>query len=349
MPPRVESLTVEQAGQLLAPIGKVCIRGIERTGSINDVFRVTTTDRGNFYVKFHTARWYANEPDAFFCVEREAAVHQLLAKRGMPLPYVAWGDLTRKIVPLSCYICGELPGRPITEAIAADPAAGPRMLRELGAYFRRLHVIEFGTAGLLDARHAVFAPPTGPVPAMPTVWDGGSMHRAEALQRDSLEQLERLRRERLLPEATLGLLEGLFRRTAEVAGEGYWPPRFTVGNCHAYHFYVDRRGGEYDVTGFYDFEAVSAGNPLTDIVELAVTLTPSTHGLAWQEPFFEGYGRLPPLEPYKIFLLSYLLPEYGTSKRELIPDPPWFAGRLPSLLSADTWDALEWYPGGNGK
>ena len=78
-------LSTVQAQKLLLPIGDVMITGIERTATINDVFRIKTRDHGNDYIKFHTARWYADQPDTFFVVNRECAVHELLRKRGMPL------------------------------------------------------------------------------------------------------------------------------------------------------------------------------------------------------------------------------------------------------------------------
>jgi Ser/Thr protein kinase RdoA (MazF antagonist) len=82
----------------------------------NDVFRIRTKAHGSYYVKFHTARWYADQPDAFFVVERECALCELLRKRGIPLPYRAWGDYTRAVVPRPVFVSEELQGIPILDA-----------------------------------------------------------------------------------------------------------------------------------------------------------------------------------------------------------------------------------------
>ena len=75
-------LTLEQAQRLLAPVGDVEIVEITVAATTNDVFKVATRDHGNFYIKLHTARWYADQPDTFFVVNRECAVSELLRKRG---------------------------------------------------------------------------------------------------------------------------------------------------------------------------------------------------------------------------------------------------------------------------
>ena len=100
------SLTAEQAEKLLAPFGSVTVDEVSVAATINDVFKVRTRGHGNFYVKFHTARWYADQPDTFFVVERECTVHELLRRRGIPLPYSVWGDYTRMVVDRSVFICG---------------------------------------------------------------------------------------------------------------------------------------------------------------------------------------------------------------------------------------------------
>ena len=99
------TLTPEQAKMLLAPLGSVSVLDVTVAATTNDVFRVSTREHGVYYVKFHTASWYSDQPDTFFVVERECAVCDLLRKRGMPLPYRAWGDFTRQVSPSENNFC----------------------------------------------------------------------------------------------------------------------------------------------------------------------------------------------------------------------------------------------------
>jgi aminoglycoside phosphotransferase len=336
-----EELTKEQAQRLLAPLGAVSVADISRAATTNDVFRVVTKTHGTYYVKFHTARWYADQPDTFFVVERECAVCEFLRKRGMPLPYRAWGDFTRTVVSRSVYICGELDGIPVPDALNRFPEQRGSILRAFGRYMRQLHAIEFSTPGLFAYAHAYFGD-TMPVPPV-CAPDQGGLHRPEYFQRDALQTLEAKRA--LLPEHAVARLSVLFQSLGDVIRPDYAPPRFMVGNCHAWHFHADQVNGGWAIRGFYDFEAVSAGDPNIDLVELDVTLTPALGGASWREPFFEGYGRWPRFEGYKRRLFYYLLCEVGNPYTRQIPDPVWLNGRWQAMINASGWQELEWFPG----
>jgi len=327
------SLTPAQAARLLAPVGAVSVLDVRQIGSTNDVFKVTTQDHGNFYAKFHTARWYADQPDTFFVVEREVAVCELLRKRGLPLPYQAWGDYTRMVVPRSVFICGELPGIPVPEALERFPDERGGILNALGRYMRTLHDIQFSRPGILAYAHAHFAERDGPIPPVFS-WDGHYMHHAEILRNEALRLLEKKRE--CLPDAVADSLKKFFATLADTVRVDYVPPRFTVGNCHAWHFHVLRENGEWTVQGFYDFEAVSAGDPHIDLVELDVTLTPAVRSTEWRKPFFDGYGSWPEFEGYKRRLLFYLISDLGKT------DSDGLAQRLPSIIAAESWSELNW-------
>jgi len=341
--PNRPELTPEQARKLLAPIGDVVVEHIQVAATINHVFEVVTHSHGKFYVKFHTARWYADQPDTFFVVNRECAVHELLRKRGMPLPYDAWADYTRSVVPRSVYICGELEGIPVTEAIKQHPDEAGAILGALGRYLHRLHDIEFSGPGLLEPAHAHFAPPEGripPVVAWPVDVDHPTWRQKEALAAVAEAQLVGV----LRPEVALAfnqLLQGM----ADALRPHYESPRFVVGNCHAYHFHVERADGDWKVLGFYDFEAVQAGDTTVDLVELDMTLTPAMHSLAWRRPLFDGYGSWPDFNDYKTRLLvEYLLYYRLRAPAREVPDPAWLDGRWLDLIQAGDWDELAWYP-----
>jgi aminoglycoside phosphotransferase len=334
-------LSLEHAQQLLARIGPVEIDHLSVAATTNDVFRVVTRAHGTFFIKFHTARWYADQPDTAFVAEREAAAVELLRTRDMPLPYVAWADTSRSIVSRSVFICGELPGIPVPEAAQQYPAEANEMLRALGRYLRRLHATEFANPGILSREHAALAPPSGVIPYVAS-WDEHAMHHPEHFQREALAELART--EPLLPREAGAELAARFAQSAEVLRPNYHPPRFVVGNCHAYHFHVARDNGAWDVTGLYDFEAVSAGDCATDLVELEVTLTPALRSHAWREALFAGYGRRPDFAGYRLRLWYYLLCELGRAWSTSVPDPEWLSRQWPALLAANTWDDLVWFP-----
>lgn len=326
---------------LLAPLGPVSIQDIRVAATTNDVFQVTTEGHGTYYVKFHTARYYADQPDTFFVVERECAVATLLHKRGLSLPYRAWGDYTRTVVPRSVYICERLNGLPLPDAVAQHPDQAADILRAFGGYMKTLHGIEFTRPGILSSVHAYFAPPAGVIPAVCT-WEEHSMHHPEVMQREAMELLEK--KGALLPDHVLPRLSEVFQSLADVIRDDYSPPRFTVGNCHAWHFHVTRQNGQWKVLGFYDFEACSAGDATLDLLELEITLTPALKGTTWRDDFFEGYGHRPEFDGYRRRLLCSLLNDVGKSYSRLIPDPAWLNGQWENLIDAADWNDLTWYP-----
>jgi aminoglycoside phosphotransferase len=328
----VEDLSREQAAALLAALGDVSVTAVRRTATSNDVWRVETAVRGNYYVKVHTARWYDGE-DAYFVVRREEAVLELLRKRGLAPAYDGWGDYTRMVLPRAVFVCGELPGVTVPAALDRWPSEQDAVLRSLGRYVRRLHSIEFARAGLVSGAHAHFAGPEGIIPPAVT-WDDHAMHHPEHLRRDAVAALDAARNWPL-DDSVDDALRDLFDGCVEVTRDDYEPPRFTVGNCHAHHFHVERAGAEWRVTGFYDLEAVSAGDTVTDLVELEVTLTPALGSCTWRDAFFEGYGERPSLEGYKPRLFYYLLVgRYGVRD--------WPTDRWRKLMRADTWSELDW-------
>lgn len=336
-------LNPEQARRLLTPVGDVSVEDVRVAATINDVFKVVTRSHGTFYIKFHTARWYADQPDTSFVAEREAAVHELLRKRGMPLPYEAWADTSRSVVSRSVFICGELPGIPITEALARFPQDASEIVRSLARYLRRLHEIEFSNPGILGPEHARAANERGPIPRV-EAWDQHEMHRPEHFQRAALDLLADVTVRGLLSAEVTAALERLFHQSAATIAADYAPPRFTVGNCHAWHFHVEHSAEAWPVRGFYDFEAASAGDPTIDLVEIEVTLTPDMRSFRWREPFFEGYGSTPAFEGYKMRVLYYLLSQVGRSGTRQVPDQAWLQGQWLNLIHAPDCEQLAWFP-----
>ena len=137
---RTASLSVDQAQSLLARESAVVL-STRQIGFTNDVFRVATRSHGNYYVKFHTARWYLDMEDTAPVVERELAGYELLCKRGIELPYGMWRDCTRTVVPQSVVISQQLVGEPVPSILKLQPEAAPHIASALGRYLRRLHDI----------------------------------------------------------------------------------------------------------------------------------------------------------------------------------------------------------------
>ena len=331
---------------LLAPLGAVSVLGVTVAATSNHVFRVSTHEHGTYYVKFHTASWYSDHADAYFAVERECAVYDLLRKRGIALPYRAWGDFGRQVVPRSVFICEELGGIPAPDALRQFPDQRPAILQALGRYLRRLHSIEFARAGFIGRPHAYFAPAAGTVPLAYT-WDRQAYQRPELLQQDAVELLER--NAQVLPQSVVPRLRQLFGTLADVAQADYQPPRFTIANCHAHHFHVDQTNGDWEVLGFYDFEAASAGAPICDLVELELALTPALPGAGWREPFYDAYGPWPSFESYKRRVLCELLAWRSADASDVVPDPQWLDEAWPKLIDAADWAEFQWHPVGDSE
>jgi hypothetical protein len=337
----MSTLTAQQAEALLSSVGNVAVADIRVAATTNDVFRVATAHHGTYFIKFHTARWYADQPDTFFVVQRECAVPELLRKRGIPLPYRAWGAFERTVVPRSVFICEELGGIPLPTALEQFPEEAESILRSFGRYMRMLHSIAFSRPGLVEPAHVYFAPPAGTIPPVPA-WQGGGLHSAAVFQSEALGLLEQ--KASLLPDDVVPRLSNMFLSLGDLIRADYDPPRFTVGNCHAWHFHMEKSNGAWEVLGFYDFEACSAGDANIDLVELDITLTPATRGTAWRHPFFEGYASRPSFEGYKRRLLYYLLCEVGRKHARMIPDTAWLEGQWHGLMDAGNWEAFTWCP-----
>lgn len=330
-------LTVEQAERLLKPVGNVAVRSIERYYASNSVFRVATLSHGNWYVKFYTARWYADREDAPYVAEREQAACALLARYGIPQPYRSWADVSRRIVSHSVYISSELGGVPVHTAIAQYPSEAAEIVAAVGAYLRRIHQIEFTTAGLLATEHLLAPADRGIIGPVET-WNDHPMHRLDVFRRGWIEKLARFRGEGKLPPQVISVLEQRTARIAEVLAGQYARLRFTIGNCHTCHFHAQRRAEGWQITGLFDFEAASAASAPTDLIELEIGFTPQLKHGRWRDAFFSGYGGHPPLEAYKLRLLDYLLGGiYG------VPTDHWPAEHWLRIINATRWEELEWW------
>ena len=343
---RTAELTVAQAQELLADsVPGVQVVKTQQVAFTNDVFRTLSRSHGNYYIKFHTARWYVDLPDTACVVDRELAGHELLARRGMALPYRMWGDCSGRVVPRAALISEHLVGEPVSSILKRQPEATEPLVEELGRYLRRLHSIEFSHRAPLSLGLVRSAGPSGRivVPPQPPEWDSedrptirrgrgrlGGACDAGVVDTQTAQELEKL-----LDAAPA---------TGSAVG-----PRFTLKNCHLPHFHALPADGGWQVTGVYDFEAVSADYAGGDVMELEFNLTPVTGGFAWRHAFERGYGEVSDFPRYKVRLLNDLLYYMGEFTRagrfgEKVPDIPWLSARLVQLAKAQCWRELEWFP-----
>jgi hypothetical protein len=140
----------------------------------------------------------------------------------------------------------------------------------------------------------------------------------------------------------------LFKGMTDAIRGDYEPPRFTIGNCHISHFFFERveanGRGTWIVRGLCDLEDASAGDSVTDLVDIELSMVPKWKTYAWRRPLLEGYGRSVSFEGYKLRLLSALLGAIRGWDPRIVPDLDWLNERWKPLIRARSWEQLNWFP-----
>jgi len=334
-------LTVTTAQMLLAPIMNSSVQAVEHITNTNDVFKVVTEHDGNFYVKFHTSHWYKDAADTYIVVQREAAVFELLRRKGISLGYRTWTDCTRQVVNRSVLITSELSGIPITTALKDVPDECDQIIIALASFLKRLHGLEFPRAGYIELSGDDDLP-FSLNPGEHPWFDSHPCQKPENFKVFALDILKS--KEKVIPLSLFTALKDRFDKIPAILGSEYQPPRFVINNYHPFHIHVARDLSGWQVIGLYDFEAVSAGNPLFDLVGNELQITPVIGHLSWRPIFYKAYGRYPAFEAYKTILFCFLLLGLGTEPGGAVPDSEWLIQKLPSLLNAADYDTLKWYP-----
>lgn len=334
-------LTMTTAQLLLQSIGKSAVRTLDHLTNTNDVFKIVTASDGNFYVKFHTSPWYKDAEDTQVVVRREAAVFEFLRRKGIVLDYQTWTDCTRRIVNRSVLITSELSGIPLPTAVKESPAECDHIMIALAQFLARLHNLTFPRAGYIEFSGD---------PDMPFAlnsdehawWHSHSCHTAENFRSMALTILESTAH--ILPSSLAIRLQASFEAVPETIGAAYQPPRFVINNYHPFHVHVAHNASGWRVTGLYDFEAVSSGNALFDVVGNELQITPIIGNLSWRPTFYRAYGRWPSFEMYKTMFLCFLLRSLGGAPNMEVPDPTWLIHALPGLVDATDYHQFTWYP-----
>jgi aminoglycoside phosphotransferase (APT) family kinase protein len=297
----------------------------------NHVWRLEH-DRETFFLKTYTKAWYGDDAAATaFCVAHEVDAWSVLAEHGLPTPEIVHAardcanPLGRPFV-----ITRALTGQPLTALIAehtAEPSAVAALLRATGDYLRRMHAITFPYPG-----YVVAGGPTAPPPD--TAWQ----HRCWTARQRRRDAQAMLRAEGPdLPSFLVRSLEAQFADMETMLATAYQPPRFVHGDCHAHQFFLTRESedGAWRVTGVLDLEVASAGDPVEDLLKLAVELASlSWPSMCWRwwDAVFAGYGTVPAFEPFRLRLLGMTAPEFGWTGRR--------ATVLERILRSTSWKTL---------
>lgn len=258
----------------------------------NDLWRLQSS-AGTFYLKAFTKSWYSEDVSATpACVTHEVIAHTLLRQHGLAGPTIRWAATDSEVLGRPALLLGELPGQPLTTLLTCFPAEANPLLRAVGAYLARMHTVTFPFSGYLMTLEG---PEQAPNPAawQHPIWTLDAWHR---------RALDTLAAPDLPPGLKAALQQQLIRFLPELEAV-YVRPRFTHGDCHASQFYLERRQGDWQVTGVLDLEVASAGACASDFVQLALELRGAAIALDWWTPPFEGYGQAPELEHLRLLLL----------------------------------------------
>jgi hypothetical protein len=255
-----------------------------------------------------------------------------------------WTDCSRDIVSRSVLVTSELPGEPLPIALKRYPDDQQSILDALAKYLSQIHELRFAEAGYIEfcGDESIDA---SLMPDRESWWNSHPCQSAENLTDLAIVTLESMKH--LLSDHLYLELNSRFSSIPDRLHADFEHPTFVINNYHPFHMHVVRDGGDWAVTGFYDFEAVSSGNAMFDLALNDLQITPLLGTLSWRKSFYRSYRRPVRLESYKTILLIYLILGLATDPSDVVPDPSWFRGRLPWLLKAETLEDLRWYPEGD--
>jgi len=325
---KLNSLSEQQAGQVLGPVGATGPIGIERVHEHNHVWRLHC-DAGTFFLKTYTKSWYAAHGAAHaFPVIHEAGAWRCLDAHGLATPEVI-GAETSTDNPLGrpFLLTRELPG----QSLAALQRRGHDLgapLRAVGDYLRRMHAVTFAYPGYVSSERG----PTSP--RRPGSWQ----HRcwtAESRQKHALDSVEAEAAQ--LSQDVRARLDRAIATMPDRLRSGYAPPRFVHGDCHASSFFLVEGGDEWQVTGTVDMEVASAGDAGEDLMKLCIELAalmPASD--RWWEALFDGYGITPEFDHIKLRLLGSGPSEFAWIGRW----PKRWNDVVQHILDANSWYLL---------
>jgi hypothetical protein len=219
-----------------------------------------------------------------------------------------------------------LTGRPLLEFVQRPSYLDwQAALLATGDYLAASHSITFDASGYIVS-------PDGPAPDRA----GRPLHTVHDPAEEQAAALSDLVLARHFLDADLADdLAGRFHVIGETIAPEYDPPRFVHAAFHPNHPHVERSGGVLRVSGCVDMESASAGAVFDDLTTLAIGMMVGARGVAWWEPLFEGYGKAPDLERFRMALLATCF--YCFGEEHALQD---VQSTYRALLAAETWAEL---------
>ncbi len=252
----------------------------------------------------------------------------MLARHGLATPEVVLTGMNRENpVRHAFLLTREVPGR-IMDSVLSQVSQQEtfQMLSEVGVYLRRMHSLTFTYAGYIMGDEGPPAPPDEHS-WQHTIWTLSAFE--QALQ--TWVEAQR----NVLSSSLFAQLEQKAQEAHELLSPEYAIPRFTQGDCGIDQIMVVQEQSQWRVSAFLDMEVASAGDCLSDMVSLCVSLAqvlPET--MYWWQPLFQAYEKVPDFEGFRIRLL-----------RDWYPfDPKIWPGMgenaIRHMLFAEDWETL---------
>lgn len=272
-----------------------CIQ-ITQVRQFNHTYRITC-QKQTFYLKLHTKDWYPpDDAETGYSARHEASAWNILTRHGLATPRVELLGVNRNnSLGRAFLLTREVPGKIMQDILLSVSLQELfQMLHEVGVYLCRMHAIKFAYAGYIIDEGPV-APPDEDAWQHP-IW-------TLSVAEHALQEWVQLQRDKL-STSLFAELEQKARQAHDLLAPSYAVPCFTQGDCGIDQIMVMKEQDHWRVSALLDMEVASAGDCISDIVSLCVSLAqvlPET--LYWWQPLFEGYGEVPDFEGFRIRLL----------------------------------------------
>ena len=293
------TLSNQQAHELMGLLNLHGPVQITQVRQHNHTYRLTCQGQ-TFYLKLHTKDWYpSDDAETGYSVYHEVSAWSILTRHGLATPEVALlGMNSNNPLGRAFLLTREVPGSILLDVLPhMSQQELFQVLHEVGDYLRRMHNITFVYAGYI-----IDEGPT--VPPDVNAWQHPIW--TLAVFEQALQAWVQAQRDEL-PSSLFAQLQQKASQASELLTPGYVTPRFTQGDCGIDQIMVVRERGEQDkwrVSAFLDMEVASAGDSMSDMVSLCVSLAQILpESSYWWQPLFKAYGEVPDFEGFRIRLL----------------------------------------------
>ena len=189
-------------------------------------------------------------------VALEAWAYETLAAIGVPVPNVLALDLRRTSFPAPYVVLTELTGHPLAAHVDASGKTTHELYRQVGAYLARVHGVEVGGFGALDA--AAYQD-TGRVRGLASSWEVFIEGRLASL-------IHRLELTRAPERPLIAQIQAAAHRLGSSAGPFAGSARLLHGDFDSSQVFV---GPDcVSLSGLFDFDDVAAGDPAWDLATI---------------------------------------------------------------------------------